>query len=76
MTDTPRTDAAATTDQADLEESVYLAGPDGPRRTVQIVIYGRARKAMRVQWTFAFSHPPPGAGLSRRGRSEDPQLPL
>ena len=31
-------------DRVELEESVYLAGPDGPRRTVQIVIYGRARK--------------------------------
>jgi uncharacterized heparinase superfamily protein len=63
-------------DRVDIEESVYLAGPDGPRRTTQIVIYGRARKVMRVQWTFSFSHPPPGAGLARRGRGEDPQLPL
>jgi len=63
-------------DRVDIEESVYLAGPDGPRRTVQIVIYGRARKVMRLQWTFVFSHPPPGAGLPRRGRGDDPQLPL
>jgi uncharacterized heparinase superfamily protein len=62
-------------DHVDIEESVYLAGPDGPRRTSQIVIYGRARKVMRVQWTFSFSHPPPGAGVGRRGRGEDPQLP-
>src|SRR5712671_1338857 len=40
-------------DRVDVEESVYLAGPDGPRRTVQLVIYGRARNTMRVQWTFA-----------------------
>src|SRR5215475_12426760 len=40
-------------DRVDIEESVYLAGPDGPRRTVQLVIYGRARNTMRVQWTFA-----------------------
>ena len=32
-------------DRVELEESVYLAGTDGPRRTVQIVIYGRARKS-------------------------------
>jgi uncharacterized heparinase superfamily protein len=63
-------------DRVDIEESVYLAGPDGPRRTMQIVIYGRARKVMRVQWAFVFSHPAPGAGLARRGRGEDPQLPL
>ncbi|HEY1361221.1 MAG TPA: heparinase II/III family protein [Xanthobacteraceae bacterium] len=63
-------------DRVDIEESVYLAAPDGPRRTVQIVIYGRARKVMHLQWSFVFSHPPPGAGLARRGRGEDPQLPL
>ena len=61
-------------DHVDLEESVYLAGPDGPRRTVQIVIYGRARKVMRVQWSFA--QVPPGAVPARRDRSEEPQLPL
>ena len=34
-------------DRIDLEESVYLAGTDGPRRTLQIVIHGRARKVQR-----------------------------
>ena len=58
-------------DRIDLEESVYLAGTDGPRRTVQLVIYGRARKAARVQWTFA--HMPPG---TRRRPRRRPQLPL
>ena len=52
-----------------VEESVYLAGQDGPRRTTQIVIYGRAREVHRVHWTF--SHvpqmaPPPG-GAPRPG---------
>ncbi len=61
-------------DRIDLEESVYLAGNDGPRRTVQLVIHGRARNVMRVQWTFALSAPPSAA--ARRGRGEDPQLPL
>jgi len=61
-------------DRIDLEESVYLAGNDGPRRTVQLVIHGRARNVMRVQWTFTMSTPP-SAG-TRRGRSEDLQLPL
>ena len=63
-------------DHVDLEESVYLAGPDGPRRTVQIVIYGRARKVMRVQWTLrATRRPasPPPAGARAR---DEPQLPL
>jgi uncharacterized heparinase superfamily protein len=61
-------------DRIDIEESVYLAGPDGPRRSVQIVVYGRARKVMRVQWSFA--QVPPGAVPARRERSEEPQLPL
>jgi uncharacterized heparinase superfamily protein len=61
-------------DRIDLEESVYLAGNDGPRRAVQLVIHGRARNVMRVQWTFAMSTPPTAA--PRRGRGEDPQLPL
>jgi uncharacterized heparinase superfamily protein len=40
-------------DTVAVEESVYLAGQDGPRRTVQIVIYGRHREAQRVHWTFS-----------------------
>src|SRR5579871_750896 len=55
-------------DRIDIEESVYLAGNDGPRRAVQLVVYGRARNVMRVQWTFAQSGPPPAA--ARRGRGE------
>ena len=67
-------------DRVDVEESVYLAGPDGPRRTVQLVIYGRARNVPRVRWTFA-PHATQGGGVSgtggaRRGRADEPQLPL
>jgi uncharacterized heparinase superfamily protein len=40
-----------------VEESVYLAGPDGPRRTLQIVIYGRAHQVDRVHWTFSLAPP-------------------
>jgi uncharacterized heparinase superfamily protein len=61
-------------DRIDIEESVYLAANDGPRRAVQIVIYGRARSIMRVQWTFAQSAPP--SGNARRARVDNPQLPL
>jgi uncharacterized heparinase superfamily protein len=64
-------------DKVDIEESVYLAGPDGPRRTVQLVIYGRARKVMRVQWSFApHAAQTTGTGGARRGRDQEPQLPL
>jgi len=64
-------------DRVEIEESVYLAGPDGPRRTVQLVVYGRARNVPRVRWTFA-SHAaqPSGSGGARRGRADEPQLPL
>jgi uncharacterized heparinase superfamily protein len=62
-------------DRVELEESVYLAGPDGPRRSLQIVVYGHARKVMRVQWTLAQSTAPAGAG-ARRAKDQEPQLPL
>ena len=64
-------------DHVEIEESVYLAGPDGPRRTVQIVIYGSAGKVLRVHWSLARSSPQATAlATGRRGRVEEPQLPL
>jgi uncharacterized heparinase superfamily protein len=60
-------------DRVELEESVYLSGPDGPRRAVQLVIYGRARKVPRVHWTF--SHQITAAPINRR-RADEPELPL
>jgi uncharacterized heparinase superfamily protein len=62
-------------DRIELEESVFLAGSDGPRRTLQIVVYGRARKVPRVQWTFAQIAASP-LSPPRRGRVEEPKLPL
>src|SRR5262249_11461060 len=64
-------------DRVDIEESVYLAGPDGPRRTVQLEFWGGARTGRGVQWPF----PPhavqaPGPAGARRGRDDEPQLPL
>jgi uncharacterized heparinase superfamily protein len=57
-----------------IEESVFLAGPDGPRRTVQIVIYGRAGEKATVRWSLRHTPQPlPGA---RPGRTEEPELPL
>jgi uncharacterized heparinase superfamily protein len=49
-----------------LEESVYLAGRDGPRRTQQLVIVGHARKTARVLWCFTRGHRPVGARSERR----------
>ena len=60
-------------DSIELEESVYLAGREGPRRTTQLVIHGRARKAPSVRWSFV--HADPTAPQPRR-RGEEPQLPL
>jgi len=65
-------------DDVDIEESVYLASPEGPRRTVQIVIRGRARQIQRVLWTF--SHVQQAqigqSSSSKRSRGRDPELPL
>jgi hypothetical protein len=53
---------------------VYLAGPDGPRRTQQIVIYGRAKVVPRVRWTFAHAEKPESG--TRRSARQEPELPL
>jgi uncharacterized heparinase superfamily protein len=61
-------------DRVELEESVYLGGLEGPRRTFQLVVIGQARKVGRVHWTLTHT-PQPGTG--RRGpRGDEPELPL
>jgi uncharacterized heparinase superfamily protein len=57
-----------------IEESVFLAGSDGPRRTVQIVIYGHARSHAKVRWSFR--HTPPAPPGTRPERADEPELPL
>jgi uncharacterized heparinase superfamily protein len=61
-------------DRVDIEESVYLAATDGPRRTVQIVVYGHARKSSRVHWTFAQVER--AASSTRSDAEMEPELPL
>ena len=61
-------------DYLEIEESVYLGGLEGPRRTFQIVIVGQARKVGRVHWTLTHT-PQPGSG-HRGPRGEEPELPL
>jgi uncharacterized heparinase superfamily protein len=56
----------------ELEESVYLAGTDGPRRTVQIVIHGNAREAPRQAWTLIQVSDP----NTRSRVGEEAELPL
>jgi uncharacterized heparinase superfamily protein len=65
---------ATLAEAVELEESVSLAGPDGPRRTVQIVIYGRVGELAAVRWSFR--HTPPAASGTRPDRAQEPELPL
>ena len=44
--------------------------------TLQIVVYGRARKVMRVQWSFAQIPPESAPPPARRDWGAEPQLPL
>lgn len=59
--------------RVELEESVYLASREGPRRTLQIVINGTAARTPSVRWAFIHVQPPE---TTRRRRSEEPELPL
>ena len=64
-------------DRAELEDSVYLAGSEGPRRTTQIVIHGHARTASRVQWSLQQVDTTGGAATARQPQEDDePRLPL
>jgi len=64
-------------DRVELEDSVYLAGSEGPRRTLQLVVRGQARTAARVQWVLQ-AHPAGSvnAGPVRHADEEEPRLPL
>jgi uncharacterized heparinase superfamily protein len=64
-------------DRVELEDDVFLAAAEGPRKTIQIVIHGHARTASRVQWCLQQAQPTTLAGATRRAREEEePQLPL
>jgi uncharacterized heparinase superfamily protein len=55
--------------RAELEESVYLAGQDGARRTLQIVISGHARQTPRINWSFSLEPRPLPAEATTLSRS-------
>ncbi len=63
-------------DKVELEDSVFLAGTDGPRRTVQIVIPQNSRQATSIRWSFARSSGSPAATSARRNAQREPELPL
>ena len=60
---------SAREDRVDLEDGVFLAGSEGPRRTTQIVIHGHARTASRVQWCLQHAN---AAALAGRRQRRDP----
>ena len=63
-------------DRVDLEDSVFLAGNDGPRRTAQIVIRQDARQVTSIRWSFVRSTTSPAATSARRNARREPELPL
>jgi len=63
-------------DKVDLEDSVFLAGNDGPRRAAQIVIRQDSRRGPSIRWTFVRSTTSPAATSVRRNTRREPELPL
>jgi uncharacterized heparinase superfamily protein len=57
----------------EIEDSVYLGGRDGPRRTSQIVIRAKARRTPRVAWSFVAMDPLESAAAQV---TAEPELPL
>jgi uncharacterized heparinase superfamily protein len=69
---------SAPAQRVEIEDSVFLGGNESPRRTLQVVIHGRARDAPQVQWTLrqANSAALGSAGAASREREKEPRLPL
>jgi uncharacterized heparinase superfamily protein len=63
-------------DKVELEDSVFLAGNDGPRRTAQIVIRQDSRHASSVRWSFVRSTTSASTTTARRNARREPELPL
>lgn len=62
--------------EAMLEPSVFLAGLQGPRRTEQIVLYGRARLVPEFGWRLELQAEgkPRATRRAGRGGEETPTL--
>ncbi|MBN8968662.1 MAG: heparinase II/III family protein [Rhizobiales bacterium] len=63
-------------EKVELEDSVFLAGFDGPRRTSQIVIRQQARQVATIRWSFSRSTASPSVTAARREARREPELPL
>jgi uncharacterized heparinase superfamily protein len=57
----------------EIEDSVYLGGREGPRRTSQIIIRAHARRTPRVAWSFVAMDPLETASAQV---TAEPELPL
>jgi uncharacterized heparinase superfamily protein len=62
-------------DKVDVEDSVFLAGNDGPRRTTQILIRQDSRHAPSIRWTFVRSTASASATNAKRSARREPELP-
>jgi uncharacterized heparinase superfamily protein len=63
-------------DKVELEDSVFLAGNDGPRRTAQIVVRQDSRQASNIRWSFIRSTTSASATTAKRNARREPELPL
>jgi uncharacterized heparinase superfamily protein len=63
-------------DKVELEDSVFLAGNDGPRRSAQIVVRQDCRHASSIRWSFVRSSSSAAAASARRNARREPELPL
>jgi uncharacterized heparinase superfamily protein len=63
-------------DTVELEDSVFLAGNDGPRRTVQIVLRQDLRHASRTRWSFVRSAASAATTSTKSNEHREPELPL
>jgi uncharacterized heparinase superfamily protein len=63
-------------DKVEVEDSVFLAGNDGPRRTAQIVIRQDSRHAPSVRWTFVRSAAAAAPAIpAKRNARREPESP-
>jgi len=63
-------------DKVEVEDSVFLAGNDGPRRTAQIVIRQDSRHAPSVRWTFVRSQAAAVPAIpAKRNARREPESP-
>ncbi len=62
--------------EVELEDDVYLAGSDGPRRAVVLLIRGHAGATPHVVWSFQQANLTPADVVRAAREAEEPRLPL